>query len=636
MLRKRKTEKSYSVDALMLNIAKTLVRDFQDLHGDPGMYHTLQTALRAGNVPGIRQATPVADIHSDNVSKFKTDYQLESLLKRYRFQRDLYTDGELVERAISSFRETQDRLRRIQFDSTPWMVNAVLDLASDYISKVLGVYDANEHQRACGFGSGATVGVPARLACEGQRWAFPMTGSRDEIDWFDADVASCESVQNYWRAQKDMAFVDNKPYPYQLIDRLTLTLVPKSYKSLRSIVPSSTVGSYLSRGLGTMISNRLQRKGYDIRKLQELHKNRAQAASTSLLDVTVDLSSASDSISVALVKRLLPEDWFDKLNRLRVGSLLLPDGTSVEMETFSLMGNGYTFPLQTLIFIALLKAVEGFWFNQLKYPKNYGRITVYGDDMIFHRDMFVYVNKTFSALGFVINEEKSFVDGNFRESCGGDYFRGVDVRPFQPRGGSAFMGKVPYESYLYKMINGLLRRWSEYEVGRTLNYLMSELESVVHKVKIVPGYFSDDSGIRCSSLHSLPAFVGKSKHCAPKHVGHGVFRFVYLRLIPESRKEERHAPYLWCALSTAPRDPDTWVRRDSDRENIQETGLVKSIDESFGICGPSALLEHRVVLHSPLSNTGFVLRLRTGTTSVVISHTGKYQRQFGVTSQWTP
>jgi len=128
------------------------------------------------------------------------------------------------------------------------------------------------------------------------------------------------------------------------------------------------------------------------------------------------------------------------------------------------MGIGYTFPLQTLVFLSLLKAVEAI----LYYRRGRRTCSVYGDDMIYHRRIHAGVVRHFERIGFVINVEKTFTDRNFRESCGGDYFHGVDVRPFQPRNGTAtFVSPKAYEAVLYKSVNGLLARWSEYEIGGT-------------------------------------------------------------------------------------------------------------------------------------------------------------------------
>lgn len=288
------------------------------------------------------------------------------------------------------------------------------------------------------------------------------------------------------------------------------------------------------------------------------------------------------------------------------------------------MGIGYTFPLQTLVFLALLKATESVYFC------GQGKLctSVYGDDMIFHRRLYPYVLQHFGEIGFVINVEKTFHDSGFRESCGGDYYHGVDVRPFQPRNGAAYIPDKEYEAMLYKWINGLLMRWSEHEIGFTLQYLTTELEALVNKCKIVPADFPDDSGIKCNTL-TLPPFLEHVRTAKPKHIGHGVFRFSFLRLVSETRKEKRHEPYFWNAL----RGDCNNAIEDYSRCTLQRdrrTTIIRQVERLVSLSGyvpPLILVEDTPIVITGETLTGDCLRSRT--TSVTVSHTGRYKRQSG-------
>jgi hypothetical protein len=542
--RKRSTaiaDRILSVDKLMTNVSLTLVRDFQDNLNDPCYADKLQTELRRGDVKGIRRESAAIDCKG-SIAEFKASYQLQSIVKRFRYQDDIYSDDELKELAVNGFRLTQDRLACQDLTRLGTADSLVLDLAARYVSHVLGPYNDEEHRNLCRFGSGASVGIPARLACLASRWELPLTGSQNQIAWFDAEMREIECVQDYWHKQQDSAG-PNKPAVYQVTDSLTLTLVPKTFKSLRVIMPNTTIGSYMSYGLGEMMRKRLKRNGYNIKSLQQTHKYYACQGSIHGLYVTADLSSASDSITEALVRRLFPPDWFEILNQSRIAKVKLPDGSIIESNTFCTMGIGYTFPLQTLVFLSLLKAIEA-----TMYHRNDKRlISVYGDDMVYSIRMHDRVVSLFESVGFVINLDKTFHEGNFRESCGGDYYHGVDVRPFQPRNGPASVGAKTYEAILYKCVNGLLARWTEYEIGRTLRFLASEIEMVAGHIKIVPADHPDDSGVKCS-IPIQYSFLLDSKMAKPKTLGNGVFRFSYLRFIPDEREETRHEPYLWEAL----------------------------------------------------------------------------------------
>jgi hypothetical protein len=620
-IHKKKTSKIYDVDRMMRNLAYSLIRDFQVNLIEPGFYCEFQHVLRTGTIAGIRQFISEINCSDDNPYLQKVVFQLQSIFKRYRFQQDIYSDSELESKSIQDFLHTQDRLADVDLDSLSVFSQRILDQAARYVAATLGPYSDEEHRSLCRFGRRASVGIPARKACEGARWELPISGSREQISWFDSEMSQVDCVQEYWMSQLES---DPNRSIYQETSSLKLTLVPKTFKSLRSIMPNTTIGSYMSFGLGEIIRKRLKRVGYDIRTLQMKHRSIACRASIHGLYVTADLSSASDSITVALVKRLFPPDWFDILTRSRIGTVELPDGTCIESQTFCTMGIGYTFPLQTLVFLCLLKAIEA-----ICYDRNDKRlISVYGDDLIYSSRMHELVLRFFGEFGFVINVDKTFSTGHFRESCGGDYYRGVDVRPFQPRNGSAMVSQKAYEATLYKSINGLLMRWSECEIGNTLDFLMRELETCTGKAKLVPGDFPDDSGIKCPTL-TTHQFLSRFEVAKPKYLGHGVYRFSYLRLVSDLGKEYRHGPYLWSALRDVNRTADCCAGR-FDRQVVPPPKMVAQIEQSVGIGCREPLLIWKEV--DPIMTVRSQLtgrRLRRLMSYVTISHSGHYTRQSG-------
>lgn len=635
-----KHRRQYATEGMMLNLAKSLVSDLEDCLGSPGKYYMLSRALRSGSVPRIRESIPTQAENETDAYTYKCTYQLQNLLKRYRFQKDTYTEDELVVKACKTFVDTQTRLRESRMAPRNWFYEAVLDSAAEYISRVLGKYDAEEHRSACRFGTGASVGVPSRLACEGARWETPISGSASQIEWFTNNVVQVDPRIPFYWAQRALETGSIPTRWYDSVDFLTLSLVPKTYKSLRSIMPNTTIGSFITDGVQRMIARRLKRVGYDIKVLQMVHRDRARLASIHHKDVTLDLSSASDSLSRTLMQRLLPPDWFHIMDSTRIGNVKLPNGTIIEeMETFCTMGVGFTFPLQTLIFLALLKATEK-WTDSTR-PRNWANITVYGDDMIFDRGIYHNVTLLFGYLGLVINVDKSFVDGEFRESCGGDYFHGVDVRPFQPESGDAVVSQRGYEAVLYKMINGLRRRWSEHEIPRTLEYLASQLGTLGTKLFIVPPDYPDEAGIQCDT-QEVPSFIEGLPIAAPRKLGHGVTRFSYLRLDAEERKEVRHDPYYWVALGGGC-DPVSFTgSQHLSKEFTDRQFWVRHlVDRRTGVAyvGVSLLVEHYQKTVDPVTPL-FIgppqQKRKDLGTYVTVRHTGTYTRQKGISSTWDP
>lgn len=202
------------------------------------------------------------------------------------------------------------------------------------------------------------------------------------------------------------------------------TTVPKDSEKDRGIAVEPSINIFYQLGYGRAIRHRLRAAGINLRLGQEIHKQVACEASISGALATMDLSNASDTVCSNLVKLLLPANWFESLNDLRSKKTLF-QGRWHLLEKFSSMGNGFTFELETLVFATLILALDPTG-DDLALGKN---VYVYGDDIIVPTAYSKAVIAMLSFFGMSVNKRKTFVDGPFRESCGGDYFLGVDVRP---------------------------------------------------------------------------------------------------------------------------------------------------------------------------------------------------------------
>lgn len=206
------------------------------------------------------------------------------------------------------------------------------------------------------------------------------------------------------------------------------TTVEKDATKLRGICIEPSINVFYQLGVGKYIAGRLRRWGWDKETAQDFHKSLARIGSLTGAVATVDLSNASDTICRNLVKLLLPEEWYRLVDDLRSSRTLI-DGRWVKLEKFSSMGNGFTFELETLIFWALARALRALE-PETEDPFTPGvTISVYGDDIVLPSSMAQSYLAVMSFCGFQANPSKTFLSGAFRESCGGDYFRGEDVRP---------------------------------------------------------------------------------------------------------------------------------------------------------------------------------------------------------------
>lgn len=617
----------YCIDALMRKTFINLVEDFRTNLCDGSFAEDHLSQLMLSDLTSFRQLKLELTEDLDPYT-YKCRHQINNLFKRYIFQNDRYTRSELEFMTLEKFKANQDRLRfypNVRFPKKLW---DVVKEARKFIIYVLGDYSLEEHLSLCSFGSRATVGVPLSRASEAQRWEPPITGSKDHISWFcDNVIAGDYYVSSYLRSRIQGSFKDTL---FQEIDHLDPSLVPKKFDSLRFICPNTTIGNYYTKGIGVMMERRLKRRArHDISRLQRIHGKLAKRGSISGRLVTCDQANASDNIIAWLVSLLLPDSWVKPLEFGRIGLLHLPDGSEVDMMTFAPMGIGYTFPLQTLIFLGLLKGLDRVFCHRRS------TISVYGDDLIYTDKLHPHVLRWFPDLGLQLNVDKTHSTGRFRESCGSDYYQGVDVRPFSPKTEeSPLVPRMNYEAVLYKTINGLLRRWSHEEIPRTLLTLIQEIETK-HTVLRVPFDYPDESGIKCFSRSDYAEYISKPSKLSQNR--NGVTTFRYLGIQPHIRKELRHEPFLWKALRhNKVVDRNYGLHYISNRRELH---YIRSlIDSNCNVTLSRSSLISRVIIGLPSIRSrvtgrrfkrtathvaGFATRVRfkrrTGRTSVLVS-----------------
>lgn len=134
---------------------------------------------------------------------------------------------------------------------------------------------------------------------------------------------------------------------------------------------------------------------------------------------TIDLKDASDRIACWLVSRMfclcpgLRELFF----RYRSPMLTL-DGRLYRPYKISSMGNGFTFELMTLILLSFCRQLCS-------------ESRVYGDDIIIRRESAERLIGVLEYNGLKVNNHKSFIKSNFRESCGAFVLNGYAIRTFE-------------------------------------------------------------------------------------------------------------------------------------------------------------------------------------------------------------
>lgn len=285
--------------------------------------------------------------------------------------------------------------------------------------------------------------------------------------------------------------------------------VPKQNDIRRTICTEPTLNMFFQLGIGMEIRRILMsRLGLDLADQQDVNAELARLGSIDGSFGTIDLASASDSISIELCKRVLPKYFLRWLMLTRSPETIMPDGSWVELQMISSMGNGFTFPLQTMIFAAIVIVayrLHGVPYAFRKSRSKTGRVNigVFGDDIVVERSIYEYLIQKLPLFGFVVNADKSFNTGNFRESCGKDYWAGVLVR-------GVYLKELAYVTDCYSAINRLVR-WG----WRTSVDVKPLVTPLLRRCRFlpIPPRDGDDQGIHVPEALS-PAFYDIDTHSA--------------------------------------------------------------------------------------------------------------------------
>lgn len=296
-------------------------------------------------------------------------------------------------------------------------VGRVMMKAREILHELLGDFRAYTIKPR--FTSGATVDL---TKIEGSN-PFNRTRSSsgyNKLEQRRSDYFSDHGLNSLWPVSNDVPSV-----PGCDLWEVYLRFVPKTWDIDRVIGEQLVVPLAYQTGTGDWLATKAARVGLNISTAQEKHKDIARVSS--LFDdhlMTLDQSNASDNIVIDLVKYLVPTILYDWLSVITPRDIVMRDGSRIPaVDMMATAGNGYIFPLQTLIFWALAKAV---CIEMRVKPEIYS----YGDDLIAPKVIANQLEQVFDLLGLQVNKDKTFTHGHFRESCGGDYHLGCNVRPF--------------------------------------------------------------------------------------------------------------------------------------------------------------------------------------------------------------
>jgi hypothetical protein len=264
-----------------------------------------------------------------------------------------------------------------------------------------------------------------------------------------------------------------------------LRFVPKNLRVSRSICMEPNTLMFFQQGVERemlrLLDSSVLHRFIDIRNQQRNQDLACYGSFTAEID-TLDLSSASDSVSLDLVRKIFPASWLLPMLATRSHSVQLPDGSYHRMMKFAPMGSALCFPTQCIIFTCVciyaaslrtyeIESSEQSFLDWL--PKNlafvidlfndecggsrvFQPLAVYGDDICIDSRLTDIVKSILARLGFRVNHDKSFTGSqSFRESCGGFFLSGHDITPllFRVEGARRLLTPACVASLVH-LING--------------------------------------------------------------------------------------------------------------------------------------------------------------------------------------
>lgn len=377
---------------------------------------------------------------TSGAEKFRRDYQAVELLRKA----PLETSIDRRKAAEASFLECEEKclatntaislIRATPLGSLESAMHAIVQRGKRWLGRVLGPLPDALPWR---YGPGTTFELEESYfstLMDKLSTAHAVTPACKDLFHFAVDGSLWSRIRQEKRLSLTSDARGNR-----------FTTVPKDGKTDRGICIEPGGNLYIQLGIGGYLKERLGGIGLYVWRArkssphpqnglqlvpprpdgQEVNRRYAREGSIDDSWATIDLSSASDTVSKELVRWILPPAWLELMECTRSTHTRF-HGQWHHLHKFSSMGNGFTFELETLVFAALIHGTTG-----LSPGRDF---FVYGDDIVVPKAWANDTKAVLSAFGFHPNPRKSFSAGPFRESCGGEYFCGLDVNPLRVRG----------------------------------------------------------------------------------------------------------------------------------------------------------------------------------------------------------
>lgn len=305
----------------------------------------------------------------------------------------------------------------------------ILLMATSIITRVIGDMDPRNIRPAHGPGAVST-GERANEKSRFSRYYHQLHSFYSFEEWF---MWSLDHMVMDWKRFKAM--------PTLRSGTAKVVLVPKDSRGPRIISCEPLEYMWIQQGLARAIMARVEShrwtSGFVNFTNQDVNRHLALSSSKTRHWATLDLKDASDRVSLALVKELFGGTrLLAGLLAARSSHTLMPDrgqkkGEVIRLRKFAPMGSATCFPVEALCFWAISVAALSLHGYGLKRALR--SVYVYGDDLIVPTEVYGRVCAALESVHLTVNYDKSCAEGFFRESCGMDAYKGIDVTPVKIR-----------------------------------------------------------------------------------------------------------------------------------------------------------------------------------------------------------
>jgi hypothetical protein len=352
-----------------------------------------------------------------------------------------------------------------------------------------------------------------------------------------------------------------------------VVLVPKDSRGPRLISAEPLEVQWIQQGLGKVMETAINchpfTGGFVNFTDQTVNQRLALEGSRTSEWVTLDMKEASDRVSKDLVISLFAHvpDLLAAMLACRSTGTVLPDGREIRLNKFAPMGSRLCFPVEAICFYVLIASAlcmeKGYSRRKIR-----GRLFIFGDDIIMRREDYPVALQCLPKFGLMFNPRKCCTHGSFRESCGVDAYKGVNVTPTRVSTVWCHNRKTPEVISSYVSLRNAL-----YGRGYFLSaaYVKRKVESVYGQIPWTDHYEKSLNGAFCSQA-SGPAWVTDTVPVADLNVG---FR-------------RRFSP-------THQRQVFSWVSKPLKALALEDSwqGLLRRYSDGFGASGGVYALSRR-------------------------------------------